>query len=332
MEPIIDPVPKELLIAELTPSKLLRSTNKAGNKIYLVDYADSPNVLREVGRLREIAFRDGGGGTGKALDLDRFDTDPSLGYKQLVLWDPDAEAIIGGYRFVLGSDVIRDVKGQPMMPSAHLFRFSHYFISRFLPYTIELSRSFVSPDYQSTRNASKSLYALDNLFDGLGALIKLYGSRMKYFFGKMTIYPSFPREGLNMLLFFLKKHFGRKKDLLVIPKNKIEITDEARMEVMFYERQFKDDYRILKAEIHKLGVNIPPLVNSYMNLSPKMRSFGAAVNDEFGDVIEAGILIKFDDLLPDKVERHVNGFRLPNFLKFFRSRKKAFVREETDQW
>ena len=146
MEPIIDPVPKEALMAELTPQKLLKDTNKAGNKIYLVDYQDSPNVLREVGRLREIAFRDGGGGTGKSLDLDRFDTDASLGYKQLVLWDPDAEAIIGGYRFVLGTDVVPDWMGQPMMPSAHLFRFSRYFIRRFLPYTIELSRSFVSPE------------------------------------------------------------------------------------------------------------------------------------------------------------------------------------------
>ena len=324
METIIDPVPKELLMAELTPQKLLRETNKAGNRIYLVDYQDSPNVLWEIGRLREIAFRDGGGGTGKALDLDRFDTDASLGYKQLVLWDPDAEAIIGGYRFVLGTDVVPDWKGQPMMPSSHLFRFTRYFIKHFLPHTIELSRSFVSPDYQSTRNASKSLYALDNLFDGLGALIKIYRKDMKYFFGKMTIYPSFPKEGLNMIMFFLRKHFGRKEDLLVIPKNKIEIVDDAHLENVFTEKDFKEDYKILKAEIHKLGVNIPPLVNSYMNLSPTMKSFGAAVNDEFGDVIEAGILIKFDDLFPAKSERHINGSRLPNFLKFFmRSKRKT---------
>ena len=322
MEPIIDPVPKEVLMAELAPSKLLRDTNKAGNKLYLVDNQDSPNVLREIGRLREIAFRDGGGGTGKALDLDRFDTDPTLGYKQLVLWDPDAEAIIGGYRFVLGTDVVPDWKGQPMMPSAHLFRFSRYFIKRFLPCTIELSRSFVSPDYQSTRNASKSLYALDNLFDGLGALIKVYGSRMKYFFGKMTIYPSYPKEALNMILFFLQKHFGRKEELLVTPKNQIEVYDEVRLEGIFTEKGYKEDYKILKAEVHKLGVNIPPLVNSYMNMSPTMRSFGAAVNDEFGDVIEAGIMIKFEDMYPEKTARHLTGVRIPNFLKFFRRSKK----------
>lgn len=323
MEPIIDPVPKELLMAELTPSKFLRATNKAGNKLYIVDGQDSPNVLREIGRLREIAFRDGGGGTGKALDLDRFDTDPSLGYKQLVLWDPDAEAIIGGYRFVLGADVVPDWKGQPMMPSAHLFRFSRYFIRRFLPCTIELSRSFVSPDYQSTRNVTKSLYSLDNLFDGLGALIKVYGSRMKYFFGKMTIYPSYPKDALNMILYFLRKHFGRKEDLLVIPKNKIGIYDEVRLEGVFNEKTFKNDYKILKAEIHKLGINIPPLVNSYMNLSPSMRIFGAAVNDEFGDVIEVGLMIKFEDIYPEKTARHITGFSIPNFLKFFRRSKKT---------
>ena len=320
METIIEPVPKDLLMAELTPSRFLRDTNKAGNKLYLVGQ-DAPNVLREIGRLREIAFRDGGGGTGKALDLDRFDTDATLGYKQLVLWDPDAEAIIGGYRFVLGSDVVPDWKGQPMMPSAHLFRFSRYFLKRFLPYTIELSRSFVSPDYQSTKNVTKSLYALDNLFDGLGALMKLYGSRMRYFFGKMTIYPSYPKEALNMILFFLRKHFGRKEDMLVIPKNKIKIVDEVLLEGIFTEKSFREDYRILKAEVRKFGVNIPPLVNSYMNLSPTMRTFGAAVNDEFGDVIEAGLMIKFDELTPEKTERHVKGFRIPDIFKLFRKSK-----------
>lgn len=304
METIIDPVPKELLKDELTPSRFLMDTHKAGNKLYIVDRT-APNVLREIGRLREIAFRGGGGGTGKALDLDRFDLDPDLGYKQLVLWDPDIEAIIGGYRFVPGTSVRIDGRGQPVMPSAHLFRFSRYFIRRYLPVTIELGRSFVSPEYQSSRNAPKSLFALDNLFDGLAALMCQYGGRMKYFFGKMTIYPTYPEDALNMILFFLRKHFGRRRDMLVIPKNKIEITDDVRLEKIFTGKSYKEDYRILKAEIRKTGVNIPPLVNSYMNMSPLMRCFGAAVNDEFGDVIEAGLMIGFDEILSEKLLRHI---------------------------
>ena len=307
VEKIIDPVDKGLIMAELTEDRLLRETNRAGNKIYIVDNQCAPNVLREIGRLREIAFREGGGGTGKSMDLDHFDLDPAFNYKQLVLWDPDAEAIIGGYRYVLCDEVMYDKDGQPIMPSSHLFTFTKRYLRSAFLHTIELSRSFVAPDYQSTKNASKSLYALDNLFDGLGGLIMLYKGRMEYFFGKMTIYPSFPEEALQMLLYFLRKHFSTKEDRMVIPKNPIKLKLSHKFRKIFTEPTFREDYKILKSEIHnKYGVNIPPLVNTYMNMSPTMKSFGAGINDEFGDVIEAGILIKFDEMHPEKVKRHLH--------------------------
>ena len=192
------------------------------------------------------------------------------------------------------------------MPSSHLFTFTKSYLKRAFLETIELSRSFVSPAYQSTRNDSKSLYALDNLFDGLGALMLLYKGRMKYFFGKMTIYPSFPEDALKMLLFFLRKHFGPREEKLVIPKNPVRIGDTSKFRKVFTERSFKEDYKILKNEIHtRFGVNIPPLVNTYMNMSPTMKSFGAGINDEFGDVIEAGILIKLDEMHEEKDNRHM---------------------------
>ena len=314
-EDIIAPVDKELLKAELTEKHFLRDTNHAGNKLYIVDNTTAPNVLREIGRLREIAFRAGGGGTGKSMDLDAFDLDPAFKYKQLVLWDPEAECIIGGYRYVLGDDVMYDYEGQPIMPSSHLFRFTRRFLRNHFRQTIELSRSFIRPEYQSAERGAKSLYSLDNLFDGLGGLVVLYGNKMQYFFGKMTIYPSFPAEGLDMLLYFLRKHFGPKRqsripfDTMVTPKKPVPIHSSRKLGKLFTEEDFNEDYKILKREIQKLGVNIPPLVNTYMNLSPTMKSFGAGINDEFGDVIEAGILIKFDELHPHKSKRHLN---LPN--------------------
>lgn len=314
-EKIIEPVDRELLKAELTGQHFLRDTNHAGNKLYIVDCQSAPNVLREIGRLREIAFRAGGGGTGKCMDLDAFDLDPAFRYKQLVLWDPEAECIVGGYRYVLGSDVMYDWEGQPIMPSSHLFRFTHRFLRNHFRQTIELSRSFIRPEYQSAERGAKSLYSLDNLFDGLGGLVMLYKDRMQYFFGKMTIYPSFPQEGLEMLLYFLRKHFAPRRqapvpfDRMVIPKKPVQIHLSRKFDKLFTEEDFQEDYKILKREIQKLGVNIPPLVNTYMNLSPTMKSFGAGINDEFGDVIEAGILIKFDELHPGKTRRHLN---LPN--------------------
>ena len=310
---IIAPVDKELLKQELNDKCFLRDTNHAGNKLYIIDNQTAPNVMREIGRLREIAFRAGGGGTGKESDLDAFDLDPAFRYKQLVLWDPDAECVIGGYRYVLCDEVMYDRFGQPIMPSSHLFRFTRRFLQNGFLHTIELSRSFIRPEYQSSENGMKSLSALDNLFDGLGGLILLYKGRMEYFFGKMTIYPSFPERGLGMLLYFLRKHFGtweaelqERFDRMVIPKNPVRIKMSREFEQIFTADSFPDDYKILKREIQQMGVNIPPLVNTYMNMSPTMKSFGAGVNDEFGDVIEAGILIKFDEMHPDKVRRHLN--------------------------
>jgi hypothetical protein len=317
MEEIIAPVPTELLKAELTDKCFLRDTNHAGNKLYIIDNQTAPNVMREIGRLREIAFRAGGGGTSKSVDLDAFDLDPAFKYKQLVLWDPDAECIIGGYRYVLCDDVMYDRNGQPIMPSAHLFRFTRRYLRGAFLKTIELSRSFIRPEYQSSERGMKSLYSLDNLFDGLGGLILLYKGRMEYFFGKMTIYPSFPEKGLQMLLYFLRKHFGTKEnslqqriDRMVIPKNPVRISISRELGKILTEDDFREDYKILKREIQQMGVNIPPLVNTYMNLSPTMKSFGAGINDEFGDVIEAGILIKFDEMHPEKTRRHLS---LPNF-------------------
>ncbi|MBQ9463212.1 MAG: GNAT family N-acetyltransferase [Bacteroidales bacterium] len=312
-EEIIQPVDVELLNAELTPEYFVRETVHSGNQLFIVDNRCAPNVLREIGRLREIAFRAGGGGTGKSVDLDHFDLESAYGYKQLVLWDPDAECIVGGYRFVPCDEVLFDHFGQPLMPSSHLFRFTRYFLKGPFLRTIELSRSFVRPDYQSTGSGNKGIYALDNLMDGLGSLISIYKGRMEYFFGKMTVYPSFPKSALNMLLYFLRKHFGswmtdvnNRTGRLVVPKKAVPIKFSGELEKIFTEEDFSADYRILKKEIKKYGVNIPPLVNTYMNLSPSMKSFGAAVNDEFGDVIEAGILIKFDDIHPDKLLRHIH--------------------------
>lgn len=306
MEDIISPVDVNLLKAELTEDKRLRTTNKSHNEIYIITALDSPNVMREIGRLREEAFRAAGGGTGMALDIDQYDT-MEVPLKQLIVWDPEEEKIIGGYRYILGSDVKFDEEGQPRLATSHLFHFSEKFIKEYLPTTIELGRSFVTLEYQSTRMGSKSLFALDNLWDGLGALTVIM-PEVKYFFGKVTMYPSYHREGRDMILYFLNKHFA-DKDNLLIPKNPIVIeSDIEKFKTLFCEDTFKSDYRILNGEIRKFGLNIPPLVNAYMGLSPTMKVFGTAVNDEFGNVEETGILIAVNEILEEKKMRHIESF------------------------
>lgn len=303
---IIQPVPLELLLEELTPEKQLRMTNRSHNEIYVVTAHDSPNVMREIGRLREITFRLAGGGTGKAMDIDEFDTSDNC-YKQLIVWNPEAQEIIGGYRYLMGDEWEYGTDGQPVLATSHMFRFSDKFIKDYAPYTIELGRSFVTPEYQSSKMGAKSLFALDNLWDGLGALTVI-NPDMRYFFGKMTMYPSYIRFGRDMILYFLKKHFDDKEGL-IYPMNPLQLdTPEEELAQVFCGRDFKEDYRILNGGIRALGFNIPPLVNAYMNLSPTMKLFGTAINDGFGDVEETGILIAVNEILENKYVRHIESF------------------------
>lgn len=305
-EEIIQPIDKALLKSELTPERQLRMTNKSNNEIYVVTAHDAPNVMKEIGRLREIAFRTAGGGTGKAMDIDEFDTMENC-CKQLIVWNPEAEEIIGGYRYLFGSDWKIDANGQPILATSHMFHFSEQFMKDYAPYTVELGRSFVSLEYQNARVNSKSIFALDNLWDGLGALTVI-NPQCRYFFGKMTMYPSYIRKGRDMILYFLKKHFNDKENLIIpIKPLKIE-TPEDELSAFFCKDNFKEDYRILNKHIRELGYNIPPLINAYMSLSPTMKLFGTAINYGFGDVEETGILIAVDEILEDKRVRHIDSY------------------------
>ena len=319
MEQIIAPIPVDVLKSELTPDRMLRTTNKSKNEIYIVTAHNAPNVMKEIGRLREIAFRDAGGGTGKEADIDEFDTCEKC-YEQLVVWNPDEEEILGGYRFLRGTDWEIGDDGQPKIATGHMFHFSDKFMNEYKSSTIELGRSFVSLPYQSSRMGAKSLFALDNLWDGLGALTVVWPD-IKYFFGKMTMYPSYNRRGRDMLLYFLNKHFPDKENL-VTPINPVKIeTNINELAAILCEDKLNSDYRILNREIRHLGTKIPPLVNSYMGLSQTMRVFGTAINEGFGNVEETGILIAIDEIEKSKVIRHISSFIRERYGFFLSLRK-----------
>ena len=308
MQDVINPISREIIKLELTKEKLLRKTNKANNEIYIITHHDSPNTMQEIGRLREIAFRYYGGGTGMPVDIDSFDTMDNA-YRQLIVWSPEDEQILGGYRFLCGSDVQFDEDGKPILATSHLFNFSKDFIHDYLPTTVELGRSFVTLEYQSTRLNSKGIYILDNLWDGLGAL-SVVDPNLKYFYGKVTMYNTYDTNARNMILHFLKMHFPDIENLVTPIHPLITNANEEEMDKLFTLETFKENYKILNTEVRKLGINIPPLVNAYMSLSPNMRMFGTAINEEFGDVEETGILIAINEILEDKKKRHIETFLL----------------------
>lgn len=305
MEKIIERVDRDLIMSELTHDRLLRHANKGDNEVYVVDAFNAPNTMREIGRQREIAFREAGGGTGLACDIDEFDTMDSP-CQQLLVWDPHDMEIVGGYRFILGEN-IRLKNGVPNIATSHMFRFSERFITELLPKTLELGRSFVATSYQSTRSHSKALYVLDNLWDGLGALTVIY-PQIEYLFGKVTMYPDYGQECRDMLLGFLYKYFS-DHDGLVLPIESLPSNAKSpEIQNIFTGNSFKEDYKILNHAIRAHGQNIPPLVNAYMSLSPTMKVFGTAVNHSFGEVEETGIFFKISEIFEEKKRRHIHTF------------------------
>jgi len=303
MEKILAPVDRNILESELTNEKFLRHTNNGNREIYIVDYHDSPNLMLEIGRVREISFREAGGGTGKEVDIDEFDTE-TVPFKQLIVWDPLDKEIIGGYRYKKGMDIRITENNVVHSPTAHLFKFTDKFIYEYLPYTIELGRSFVQPNYQPTTNIKKGIYSLDNVWDGLGAVV-IENPDIKYFFGKITMYPHYNIIARDLILYFMYKFFPDEEDLLY-PFKPIGIkTDLEELDEVFTGNNFNVNYRILHHEVRNLNENIPPLVNAYINLSATMKTFGTAVNESFGNVEETGILISISDIYPVKKERHL---------------------------
>jgi hypothetical protein len=307
MKEVIPPIDKKLIEQELTKDKFLRDSNNAGNELYIITHHDSPNTMREIGRLRELTFRAAGGGTGKELDLDEYDTIDNP-YRQLLVWDPQEKEILGGYRYHLGGEMSKDENGKVQIATAKLFEFSDKFMNEYIPYTIELGRSFVQPAYQSTARGKKSLFALDNLWDGLGA-IWLNNPGYKYFFGKVTMYTSYNPEARNLVLYYLMKHFGDKDNLLKAYHPLDTHMDEAKMASILTADNPQDDIKILSQEVRARGENIPPLINAYINLSPTLKSFGTILNEHFGNVEETAIMVTTADMYPAKIERHIKSYR-----------------------
>jgi len=307
MKKIINPLDKKTLMSELKKIRFVRNTTRGGNEIYRFKCNESEALMDEVGRLREITFRESGGGTGKEKDIDNYDiSDAPFG--QLILWDPDGEAIIGGYRFLMGCDIKNDENGIPLSPTSGLFSFSKLFLEKYWPYTMELGRSFVQPLYQPSVNRKKGIYALDNLWDGLGSLVIDF-PKMKYFFGKMTMYPSFDRKSRDLILYFLNKYFPDKDNLLT-PNFPIKPdTDVYEMEQTLTQTNYKEDYKILNSIVRNRNEYIPPLFTAYMNLSETMKSFRTSVNTHFGDVEETGIMITVKDIFPDKIKRYLESYK-----------------------
>lgn len=300
MQQIIPPVDKELLISELE-GHLLRPTNKAGNLIYDVTAHECPNVMREIARLREISYRDGGGATGKEMDIDEMDI-MERPYHQLIVWDPEHQEIIGGYRYLFGSEAeIRD--GQPYITSAHLFRYSERFLRDYLPNAIEFGRAFVQPMYQTREMGVKSLFALDNIWDGIGALVH-NNPHLRWMIGKVTIYPDYNATARELIYAFLERYHKGEEGLFA----PYHLEPQLPIETPFEGDEEEKNYHILQHAVREQGTVIPPMFSAYLNLTRDLQFFGNAINDELANVYETGIMVDLGTVLPEKKERYITPY------------------------
>jgi hypothetical protein len=302
---IAKPVPLTIIKSELTKERFVRITNKGNNEIYIINHHNSPNVMREVGRLREVTFASAGGGTGKSLDIDQFDTE-DICYEQLIVWAPEAQEIIGGYRFI---DCAKIVGTDPLALSTRsYFSYSDKFINEYLPTTVELGRSWVQPNFQPRAGSRRGIFALDNLWDGLGAIV-VDTPHIQYYSGKVTLYTNYNTEARDALMYFMDNFFEDKENLIV-PINSQGITTHIEdFKTAIEGLDYKQAHKVLNGYVRERGENIPPLINSYMSLSPTMKTFGTAMNPDFGDVEETMILVRIADIYEDKKARHVDTYR-----------------------
>jgi len=301
-------VPVEDLKKELTSDKFVRYTSKLNNEIYFVNAHNAPQVVQEIGRLRELTFATADGGTGNPVDLDDMDLG-EIPYQQLIVWNPEEEEIVGGYRFIDGKVVADKGDWKDDLSMGHYFSFTPEFVENYLSHSIELGRSWVQPKYQPAVDPKRGLFALDNIWDGLGAIVKRY-DHLKYFYGKVTMYPTYNREARDMVLSFLK-HFFPDTAGLMTPTVAADVEFLPNMDELFpidstdFEKSFKNGLRQLGKMVGEHGESVPPLIKQYMTLSPKMMTFGTFVNKDFGAVEETGILIPVDEIYSAKKDRYI---------------------------
>lgn len=292
----------------------MRDTKRAGNEIYIFTAAECPALMREVGRLREIAFRAAGGGTGEEADIDGEDRAEG-GYHQLIVWTQRRRR---SWADTASSSARR--------AGSRISRRNTTSISAIF----SGAATCPTPSNWGVRSSSrpirrapntKSLYALDNLWDGLGALIVL-NPKAKYLFGKVTMYSSYQTVARNTLIYFLHKYFP-DRDRLVTGRHPIDLgLDDPYYERIFTGENYVENYHILIQRIREFNENIPPLINSYMNLSPTMRVFDTVENPDFGGVEETGILLAIKDIYLEKRERYT---RWDGWRANLRARRLAFA-------
>ncbi|MCT8986776.1 lysophospholipid acyltransferase family protein [Shewanella phaeophyticola] len=292
---IAHPEKRSELQSALTQCELLGQTQD-NKQIYLYKHQHSSAIMREIGRLREIAFRAVGEGTGKRRDTDKYDNH----YLHLVLWDKDDLEIVGAYRFASAKASHENV-GENLLYSQSLFDYKDAFAPYF-DQGLELGRSFVQPKYWGRRS-------LEYLWQGIGAFLVKH-PQYRYLFYPVSLSDSMPLQAKEMIVFFYQHHFATEK-VLASSFNSYQFTPEkiAQLQLLFNGSDYAENFKILKRTLANMAVSVPTLFKQYGELCDnqgvKFLDFG--IDPEFGDCIDGLVLVDIHQLKPIKYQKYLAG-------------------------
>ncbi len=293
-EPLAAPVPPAQVAAGIAAATVLGQTAD-GKQILLASCtADSP-LLHELGRLRELTFRQVGEGTGRSRDLDDFD----LHYQHIVIWDGTAQRIAGAYRIMRGAQALAR-RGLAGLYSASLFRYSDDAIPR-IAEGLELGRSFVVPDYWGSRS-------LDYLWQGIGAYLQCQPG-IRYLFGAVSISAALPRDAREQLVAYYQRYYGAA-DGRVQSNRPFQYFAAPPC---FGELDAAAAFDVLKANLAALGTGVPTLYRQYTDLcepgGARFLAFG--VDPDFSDSIDGLIEVDLHAIRPNKRKRYLRDAGMP---------------------
>ena len=296
IENIIHPASRKSIRNELKASELIRSTPD-GMQIYLCDYQPNSSVIREIGRLRELSFRQVQDGTGHTIDIDQYDRY----YRHLVLWDDNDLEIVGAYRIGEGARILAQ-RGVEGFYTHSLFKMNAGMIS-YLEKSIELGRSFIQPRYWGRRS-------LDYLWFGIGAYLQRHPG-IEYMFGPVSLTGSYSDEAKNVIVSFYRDLFGRS-DKLVTPRLPYNVSQDdsfSAFKQIKKESEYKQAYALMKEKLDLLGVRVPTLFKQYVEVCrPGGCEFlGFNFDPEYSNCILAMILVHIDAIYPKKQDRYIHG-------------------------
>ncbi|WP_027857302.1 GNAT family N-acyltransferase [Marinobacterium jannaschii] len=288
---IAHPQDRQSLKQELREAQRLGETSD-GKKIYLFDFKPDSAVIAEIGRLREIAFRCVGEGTGEKKDLDQYDQY----YRHLILWDEEELEIAGAYRLAESWKLDAD---QNLLYSGTLFNYS----AQMKPYFeqgIELGRSFVQPKYWGKRS-------LDYLWYGIGAYLRNH-PQVRYMYGPVSLSNAYPKAAKDMLIWFYRHYFSDQEDLgRSRSPYQIDSETERNMARLFSGDDYKADFRILKEQLEFLGVSVPTLYKQYSELCEPggVRFLDFGVDADFNYCVDGLVLVDMEYVKAKKRNRYL---------------------------